>query len=167
MVNLGSKKDILNISKKTTKTDYLIEINSEIQSLEQQKRQFNQETLKNELKSEGSVLKAPIDGVIHVQTEVNRGDYLHEGIEVITIVPQVDADSFKIQLSVKNEDIANIKTGDKINFRLHALPYQQYGQLTGEITGISSDAVYDQESGVSYYVVKASVEKNNLLVIKG
>ena len=68
----------------------------------------------------------------------------------------------KVQLMVLNEDIAKTNEGDDINFRIDSLPYQEYGNLEGEITKIGSDATIDPETGMSYYLVDAKLKQHSL-----
>jgi len=131
----------------------------------------NLEQIKGELKNlelnlkESNVI-APIDGIINLYTEINKGDLLQSGIEIAAIVPDTNTD-YKIQLMVSNKDIASIKNGQRIKYHFLALPYREYGEVEGVVKNIGTDARVDKETGNSYYMVEASIEKKELESYKG
>lgn len=93
--------------------------------------------------------------------------HVQAGTEVLPIFSKAKESTFTVQLSILNQDIATTNIGDKVNLRVHSLPYQEYGQLEGEITRISTDAVNDPETGLSYYLAEAVIEQDELVSYKG
>lgn len=159
----NNQKESYQASLENFKSDILVQINNDIESLKQQTAQFKQEISTVEQQMKDNIIKAPIDGIINVRTKLSTGDFLQAGTEVLTIIPGTDTSTYKVQLLVLNQDIANTRVGDLVNFRLHSLPYQEFGQLHGEITKVSADAVHDAETGVSYYSVEATIDNETLL----
>lgn len=149
------------------KLDMVVQVNNDIESVEQQIDNMQQELTVLEQQIEDSVIKAPVEGIVNVREYVSVGDFLQAGTEVLRIVPEANDSTYKVQLYVLNEDIVNTKIGDQVSFRIHALPYQEYGKVYGEITKIGTDAVNDTETGVSYYVVEATINNDILLSHKG
>lgn len=119
-----------------------------------------------ELNLEEATVIAPMDGVISMNMEINSGELLQGGAEIATIIPETKTE-YKVQVYVYNKDIGNIKEGQKIQCRMQALPYSEYGDLEGTITKISSDARVDQQSGTNYYIVEASLVNKPLYSRKG
>ncbi|MDB5054514.1 MAG: hypothetical protein JWM44_2564 [Bacilli bacterium] len=111
-------------------------------------------------------IKAPADGIINSITEIKAGDLLQTGTEILSIVPENNSE-YTVQMYLPNQDVANIKLGDKIKFQFQALPYKDYGELTGKVQLIGADAKVDQQSGGSYYLVEASIENRPLYNHKG
>lgn len=103
-----------------------------------------------------STITAPISGVVNVVLPVNKGDYLQGGVEVATIVPQQN-DVFKVDLYVSNGDIAGVKSGQVVKFHFDALPYEEYGDISGNIDTVPADATTSTQTGATYYLVKAHV----------
>jgi HlyD family secretion protein len=99
---------------------------------------------------------SPIDGVINLLTEISVGDYLQSGTEIATIIPGTSGE-LKIILAVPNADIADIHENQTVHYRFSALPYNEYGELDGAITNISTDVRTDSNSGQSYYLVEAQL----------
>lgn len=149
------------------KSDVLLQVNADIESMEQQVEQLEKELILLEDQMKSYIVTAPIDGKVNIRTNISKGDYLQAGTEVLTIVPQTKESTFTVQLSILNQDIANTAVGDQVKLRIHSLPYQEYGQLEGEITRISTDAINDPETGLSYYLAEAVIDQDELVSYKG
>lgn len=166
--NLKSSQDeSYQVSLENYKTDMLVQVNGDIESLEQKINQKRQEISVLDQQVEDNIIKATIDGVINIRTKISQGDFLQVGTEVLTIVPETNSPTYRVQLSVLNQDIAQIKIGNTINFSVHSLPHQEYGFLTGEIIGVGTDAINDPETGMSYYLVEAEINNDILTSHKG
>lgn len=149
-------------SLKKSKSDMLVQINNDVETYVQQIEQLEKELAILEKRMEDSIIKAPTEGIVNVRTKVSVGDLLQAGTEVLTIVPETNASTYKVQLSVSNQDITNTKVGDQVSFSVHSLPYQEYGKIHGEITKISTDAIQDPETGLSYYLAEATINNDIL-----
>ena len=149
------------------KSDVLLQVNADIEAMEQQVDQLEKELILLEDQMKSYIVTAPIDGKVNIRTNISKGDYLQAGTEVLTIVPQTKESTFTVQLSILNQDIANTAVGDQVKLRIHSLPYQEYGQLEGEITRISTDAINDPETGLSYYLAEAVIDQDELMSYKG
>lgn len=158
------------------RNEYLLNVNAKIDGyftqlsndiIEYQKTVENLEAKLEDLniRNEDYIVKAPIDGIVRVISEISHRDLLLSGEEVATIVPNAGSD-FKVQLYISNKDIANIKEGQGIKYHFLALPYREYGELTGKIVNISPDARVNN-TGESFYVVEASIDDKPLLSYKG
>jgi HlyD family secretion protein len=111
-------------------------------------------------------IESPIDGIINLNKSYSKGDYINAGTDIGTVIPKGE-EAYKIQLFVPNKDISLVSVGDKVKFRLDALPYKEYGMLTGLVTMVSPDSSVDKTSGFSYYLVEASIENKPLVSYKG
>nr|WP_241392923.1 HlyD family efflux transporter periplasmic adaptor subunit [Clostridium saccharobutylicum] len=124
----------------------------------------NIETLKVNI--DKSTVKATIDGVINVKADIAKGQLVKTGEEILSVIPQ-DSSQYKVKLYVSNKDIAGIKVGQKIKYHFEALPYKEYGELSGTITDIATDATVDAKTGTSYYLVESEIENKPLFSYKG
>jgi len=68
---------------------------------------------------------------------------------------------------VPNENIAEVELGQKIKYHFHALPFREYGEAEGIVQKISNDSRVDSETGISYYVVEATLEETKMESYKG
>ena len=114
--------------------------------------------------SEARVI-TPIDGTVSLRTEINVGDFLQSGTEIATIIPGTNGE-LKVVLAVPNADIADMKEGQLVHYRLQALPFREYGELDGRITKISTDSQRDN-TGQSYYMVEAELSDTILIGREG
>jgi HlyD family secretion protein len=108
---------------------------------------------------------APIDGTVSLFSEVNVGDYIQSGTEVAAIIPGTGGD-YKVLLAISNADIADIQNGQEIHYRFAALPFDEYGEMTGRVTKISTDA-RNNNSGQSYYLADAEMDGHILYDKRG
>jgi hemolysin D len=87
-------------------------------------------------------LKAPQAGTVKDVATTTEGAVVQPGSVVMTLVPS--GEKLYADVSIKNEDIGFVQTGQKTQVKLAAFPFQKYGLLTGKVIHISADAT---ESG--------------------
>lgn len=139
------------------------------QSIEAEKQKIPQ--IKNKLESirlaiEECSVYAKASGKVHVLREVRKGDKLQSDVELATILPEND-DELKVQLYISNSDISSVKVGNSVKLHFYALPYKEYGELTGTISTISTDAQINQTDGLSYYYAEAVLDNKELVGRRG
>lgn len=113
-----------------------------------------------------STVKAPIDGIVSVKKDIDIDEVIKNGEEVLMLIPENEA-QYKVQLYVPEKEIAAMKPGETIKYHFQALPYKEYGELTGKITDVSADSSVDEKSGTSYYLVEATIGNRPLVSYKG
>lgn len=105
-----------------------------------------------------TVIRAPIDGVIHEQSVFGPGDVVPGPSEkLFSIVP--DEAHLVAEVKVTNRDFSYIRMHQKAALRLDALPYNQFGRLDGKVTAISPSTTLDPE-GNPYYLIRIEPDKN-------
>ncbi|ORX24079.1 hypothetical protein BVF91_04055 [Thermoanaerobacterium sp. PSU-2] len=152
--NTGS----INVEKFTFDTISQIDDNIEADENEIQKLKGDINNIN--LNIEDYIVKAPTDGTVNMIMNINKGDLLQSGTETVKIIP--DKPEYKVQLYISNKDIANIKVGQNIKYHVLALPYQEYGDLTGKITKVGLDSRTDQQSGINYYDAEATINNKTM-----
>ncbi|MFC4770318.1 HlyD family efflux transporter periplasmic adaptor subunit [Effusibacillus consociatus] len=148
------------------KMDTLVGINEQIKNEDEKIKQLEEQLKSVELHIQEREIKSPIDGIVNVTTEVSKGDLIQTGTELATIIPENNS-QYKIQLSLPNKNIAKIKEGDRVRYHFLALPFDEYGELTGTITKIAKDAILKQETGESFYLAEATLDNKPLHSYKG
>ncbi|MEM3904894.1 MAG: HlyD family efflux transporter periplasmic adaptor subunit [Sulfolobales archaeon] len=123
------------------------------------------EKLKGDLQNvnlaiEDYIINSPADGKIDMITSIKEGDLVQSGLEMVKIIP--DNPEYIVKLYIPNKDIANVKVGQKIKYHILALPYQEYGELSGEIVKLSIDSRLDKQSGLNYYEAEATIDNKPL-----
>ncbi|MEH2388490.1 MAG: HlyD family efflux transporter periplasmic adaptor subunit [Nostoc sp.] len=126
-----------------------------------------------------TTITATADGIISQLNLRNSGQTLRAGEEVVQIVPSDVAQVLKA--AVASEDKNKLKIGQKVQMRVSACPYPDYGTLKGKVEAISPDAITPQKNNSnssndtsvsrqaptagSYYEV--TIEPENLILGKG
>ncbi|MDP3129306.1 MAG: HlyD family efflux transporter periplasmic adaptor subunit [Sediminibacterium sp.] len=103
------------------------------------------------------ILMAPISGRIVFQTPLQDKLYLKANKLVALIIP--DSSSFYVEVNLPQYNFGKIDTGQNVQIRLDAYPYQEYGYLSGQINYISKIAT---DSGFVVHIKTSSDLKTNL-----
>jgi len=84
------------------------------------------------------------------------------GDAVLEIVPTGEA--LIIEGRIAPQDISKILVDDEVRIRFSAYDSSKYGHVLGKVSRISADAVSDERTGASYYVIDVQITGD--LVIK-
>jgi adhesin transport system membrane fusion protein len=109
---------------------------------------------------ERTVLRAPLSGRINRILVTTVGGSVHAGEPVVEIVPS--GDSLLIEARVKPADIAFVRLGQHARVAITAYDRAVYGLLDGSVVGISPDAVAEERTGETYYLVRVRTQENVL-----
>ncbi len=161
-----SLEDYPNIAVEYFRNETLISVNEPIKNLQSAIHQLENNLQAIKLDIENCIVTAPIDGYINMVTDINQGDNIQIATTIATIIPGAHT-NYKVQIYTPNEEIAKIKVGDKVKYNFLALPYKEYGELTGKITKIATDTKVTNEGNTGYYVVEADIENRPLISYKG
>lgn len=148
------------LSGEKLKNEAIISINSEIDSLneniasiETQLVEIN-ETIKN------SEIRASCDGTVTLVAEFNVGDVIQAGNTLCNLIP--NNDELKVVLYIPENEISKIQVGQDTEYIFDAIPYSEYGKITGEIQSISVDSVVNELTGIKYYIAQADLSEISL-----
>jgi multidrug efflux pump subunit AcrA (membrane-fusion protein) len=94
-----------------------------------------------------TTITATSDGIISQLNLRNPGQTVRPGEEVVQIVP-TDAPQV-IKAAVASEAQSKLKIGQKVQMRVSACPYPDYGTLNGQVQAISPDAMTPQQNGTN------------------
>lgn len=107
--------------------------------VEQQLKRDNSELKQVEIELNHTTITATADGIISQINLRNPGQTVRAGEEVLQIVPS-DAKQI-IKAAVASEDQSKLKIGQKVQMRVNACAYPDYGTLNGKVEAISPDAM--------------------------
>ncbi|MCC5661464.1 HlyD family secretion protein [Nostoc sp. XA010] len=94
-----------------------------------------------------TTIAATADGIISQLNLRNPGQTVRAGEEVLQIVPSHAVQVVKA--GVASEDKSKLKIGQKVQMRVSACPYPDYGTLNGKVQAISPDAIAPQKNGTN------------------
>lgn len=131
-------------------------LNKEQQALIQRRvemlSQFNQyqkELQQVEKQLQSSTIRATSDGIILKLNLRNSGQVVRISEAIAEIVPQNTPLSIKAMVSTA--DIKKVEIGQKVQLRVNACPYPDYGTLQGIVSAISPDAITPQNQNAANY----------------
>jgi len=159
------KANLNNVNVEKFTADTIAQIEDNIYSDEKEIEKLKAELQNINLEIEDYIIKSPADGKIDMITSIKEGDLIQSGLEMVKIIP--DNPEYRVKLYIPNKDIANVKIGQKIKYHILALPYQEYGELSGEIVKLSIDSRLDKQSGLNYYEAEATIDNKPLYNRKG
>lgn len=138
----------------------LIDLENEITTINEELISLNRNKMTLEENIKMSQVNASISGRIQKIQDLNTGDFLGVGSEVLRVLP-IDSESIKVDIMVSNKDIAGISVGDVVTYRFSALPQSEYGVLKGKVLSIPGDITSNSVNG-NVYVLEGSVNSNKL-----
>lgn len=128
-------------------TQRLLENDRQLSELTSQQAQLEQDI-------KYQALRAPVDGTVF-DLKANQGGYVANSTEpLMSIVPQ---DSLVARVFIPNKDIGFVREGQKVDVRIDAYSYSEFGDMEGTLVRISGDALPPDEQ-FPYYRFPAEVE---------
>ncbi len=109
---------------------------------------------------EQNELRAPVDGTVTDLKVHTAGGVISPGEVVMELVPS--SDRLIVEGKVLPPDIDRVAKGQTVGIKLHAFNSRTTPELKGELSYVSADAVVDQRTETSYFVVKATVSADEL-----
>ena len=117
------------------------------------------------------VIRAPSDGVILKLNLRNQGQVVRNSDVVAKLTP-IDA-PLVIKAKIAPQNIDRVAVGQKVQLRVSACPYPDFGTLEGVVKAVSPDAIVpvvnqvgsiNQNLGASYYEVTVQPERLSLVM---
>lgn len=110
--------------------------------IQKQIGQDQSELEQTELALERSVIRASTDGVILSLNLRNQGQVIRPGEAIARIAPTNTP--FVIVAHVNSQDIGNIEVGQRVQLKISAYPFPDYGILEGTVMEIPPDVTVPQ-----------------------
>lgn len=153
------------LSEEKLKNDAVIAVNSEIDSLNENITSIESQLVEIKETIKNSEVRAAFDGTVTLIGELNVGDIVQAGNSICSIIP--DDDELKVMLYIPENEVSKMKVGQKAEYIFDAIPYNEYGKITGKIVSISADSVANESAGTKYYIAQADLSALSLSNDKG
>lgn len=101
-------------------------------------------------------LRAPVSGVVWGLSVTTRGAVVKPGDTILSIVPQDRA--LIVTAEVPPVNIDDVAVGQMVRLRVLAFHDRLAGEVTGRVTGVSSDVFRDDRTGRSFYRVRITLD---------
>lgn len=129
-----------------------MEIENQLQQTQKELQQTNRQSQKN-------TIRATSDGVILQLNLRNSGQVIRPGDGIAQIIPQNSP--LIIKTIINGSDIKKVTVGQKVQLRVEACSYPDYGTLPGIVTAISPDAISPQNKNSGANTTQVSSGNNN------
>jgi hemolysin D len=159
-----SKEDLL--SRITTNEKSIAEIDSQLTKiiLENQKKinEIDSQISQAQETLQYQRISAPVDGTIFEMQPSSSGFVVNTTEPVVKIVPNED---LVAKVYITNRDIGFVRQGQKVDVRIDSFPFQEFGDIKGELIWIGSDALPpDQIHNFYRFPAKVRLDKQSVLV---
>ena len=151
-----SEQSGLRADKRAFKAQWLSDLSEKIASEEELLLQLKQEKIKLQKQVDNVEIRAPVEGIILDTPVVTKGSIVSEGDEVLTIVRTNQP--LVLEVDINPKEISKMEIGLPVSVKLDAFPFQEYGDLEGELVFISKDTFSEGIDGAQGIFYRARVQ---------
>ena len=109
---------------------------------------------------ERTTVRAPLPGRVNRVLVTTRGGVIRAGEPLVEIVPSEE--SLLVEARIRPDDIAFVRLNQDARVAITAYDRSVYGALEGRVVGISPDAVTEERTGETFYVVRVRTSESAL-----
>lgn len=124
-------------------------------------QQLNAERNKASQRQQLTQLTAPVDGIVQQLAIHTAGGVVTEAQPLMIVVP--DAEQVSAEVSVANQDIGFVFSGQQVEVKLATFPYTKYGTVPATVNIVTADAVTDEKKG-SYYPATLTFRQKDMVI---
>ncbi|PRM92431.1 hemolysin secretion protein D [Arcobacter cryaerophilus gv. occultus] len=122
----------------------IVESYSKLQTIEEEINLLND-------KIENSTIKSPRNGTVNIITVKTKGEAISPGKILLEIIPETDY--VIAEAKVSPSKIGFLYVGIPVRLKLHAYDFSLYGGLDGEVSYISADTIFDENTKEENYTI--------------
>lgn len=112
-----------------------------------------------------TTVRAPVAGRINRVLVTTIGGTVSPGQPLVELVPL--RDQLQIEARIRPQDIGSVHINQRAKVDVTAFDSAIYGSLEGKVTSISPDAVVDERTGESFYLVRVLTSASALADKRG
>jgi membrane fusion protein, adhesin transport system len=118
-----------------------------------------------EERAERTTVTAPVNGRINRVLVSTRGGTVAPGGPILELVPSEDG--LLVEVLINPKDIGSVRIAQPAKVSLTAYDSSIYGSLKGKVVAISPDAVINENTGESHYIVEVRTSETALITKSG
>jgi membrane fusion protein, adhesin transport system len=107
-----------------------------------------------------TVIRAPVGGRVNRVLVTTVGGSVSPGQPLVELVPSREA--LQVEALVSPKDIGSVRIGQRAKVDITAYDPAVYGSLEGQVVTISPDAVQNERTGETHYLVRVRTGKSAL-----
>ena len=140
-----------------------VDFSSKVEEGQKQLAELENQISETRLTLKYQRIKAPVSGVVFDLKPTAPG-YVISGNVPEPIMKIVPSDQLVARIFITNRDIGFIRKGQKVQVRVDAFPYNEFGDVSGNIVRVGSDVLSpDQTYNFFRFPVTVSMRRNYLL----
>jgi membrane fusion protein, adhesin transport system len=112
-----------------------------------------------------TTITAPVAGKINRVMVTTKGATATPGSPLVEIVPSED--NLLIEAMIMPQDIGTVRMNQKATVNISAYDSAVYGKMAGKVISISPDAIVNEKTGESFYLVRVRTDTSALVTPKG
>ncbi|BBF68049.1 HlyD family type I secretion periplasmic adaptor subunit [Sphingobium sp. 3R8] len=118
-----------------------------------------------EYKLDRTIVRAPLDGRVNRVFVTTVGGSVRAGDPLLEMVPA--RDNLLVEAMVAAKDIASVRLGQRAKVEISAYDSAIYGSMQGQVVALSPDAVVNERTGESHYLVRVRTSSDAILDKEG
>lgn len=134
---------------------------ADLQEQQRQRDAITQELHKARDLNAKQILYAPVAGQVQQLMVNTLGGVVTPAQELMIIVPTEQP--LEVEAILENKDIGFVREGQRAEVKIHTFPFTRYGVIDARITGITQDAIADEQRGL-IYKMRLQLDKSSLWV---
>ncbi len=108
---------------------------------------------------------APQSGTVHQLAVHTVGGVVSPGEPIMLIVPK--GEDLALDVRIQPKDIDQVQPGQKAVLRLSAFSQRTTPELNGHVSRVAADLSTDEKSGLTYYLVRLSINHEEMQKLGG
>lgn len=140
--------------------DLSSEVAKEMREIDAKIGEFGERKIAAEDQLQRVDIRSPQDGTVFQLAVHTIGGVVAPGEPMMLIVP--DADSLMVEAKVDPQDIEQLQLKQKTVLRFSAFNRATTPEINGQVSRISADISSDQRSGQSFYIIRISIDPDEL-----
>ena len=124
-------------------------------------QQLNTDQTKAEQRERLTQLTAPVAGVVQQLAVHTTGGVVTSAQPLMIVVP--DTATVTAEVSVANQDIGFVNTGQTAEIKLETFSYSKYGTVDAKVDNVTADAVTDEKLG-SFFPATLTLSKRAMSI---
>ncbi len=153
---LGTELSALEAERQAFVAQWAAGLSDQLAREEEAHFELSEELVKLERQSKDLVIRSPVDGTILELPKISEGSIVREGEPIMTLVRSNVPIALEVDIDPK--DVSDVKVGSPVKIKLDALPFQQFGDLPGNLMFVSSDTMSESLSGEKGAFYRGRVE---------
>lgn len=138
---------------------------TEFQQVDQEINDMTQQLYATKEQLARTSIKSPVAGIVHDSEVFTVGGVIEPGKVIMKIIPQ-DI-KFIVEARVETQFIDDLFKGQDVRIRFTSFNQRQTPELLGSVKDISASTFSDEQTGLTYYIAKVSINDGEITKIQG